>query len=90
MINEDEKLVDEIKKFRRDLYRPWRYILFTFLNGIAWGLGLALWTTLVLGIIIYILSIVISHLVNFPVIGQYIGDIGKLIDAYTKSGQHLR
>jgi len=90
LFNEDEKLVDQIQKVRRDLYRPWNYIFFTFINGIAWGLGLALGTTLVLGIAIYILSMIIANLVNFPVIGQYVGDIGKLLDAYTKSGHHPR
>jgi hypothetical protein len=81
---EEDKLLEAIENIRRDKHQPWRYILFTFLNGIAQGLGMALGMTLVLGILIYILTIVLSHLINFPVVGYYVGELMKIMDAYIK------
>ncbi|MFA6169938.1 MAG: DUF5665 domain-containing protein [Candidatus Margulisiibacteriota bacterium] len=81
---QDEKLFEAIENIRRDKHDPWRYILFTFMNGIAQGVGFALGTTIVLGLAIYMLTIVVAQLVNFPVIGHYFQEIGALIDAYTK------
>ena len=82
---EEEKLIAAIENVRRDKKDPWRYILFTFLNGIAQGLGVVLGMTIVLAIVIYILTNVIATMVNFPVIGHYFEAIGKLIDASAKS-----
>lgn len=82
----DDKLVEAVEKIRRDKHEPWRYILFTFLNGIAQGLGVTLGATLVLGIVIYILSMVLTKLINFPVVGYYFGEIMKIMDAYIKHG----
>ncbi len=81
---DEEKLVEAIIKVRRDEYKPWRYIWFTFLNGVAQGIGFALGTTLVLGIVIYIVTVILSQLVNFPVLGYYFGEIAKMIDLYSK------
>lgn len=81
---QDEKLFEAIETIRRDKHDPWRYILFTFLNGIAQGVGFALGTTIVLGIVFYVLTILIAQLVNTPVIGHYFQQIGTLLDAYTK------
>jgi len=82
---EEDKLLEAIESVRRDKKDPWRYIIFTFINGIAQGLGMALGMTLVLGIVIYTLSVVVARMIDFPVVGQYFGEIGKLIDAYVKS-----
>jgi len=87
---EEEKLIEAIENIRRDKHDPWRYLLFTFLNGVAQGVGIALGTTLVLGIIVYVLTIVLSKLVNFPVLGYYFGEIIKLIDVYIKQGVRVR
>ena len=87
---EEEKLIEELGKLRRDQYKPWRYIWFTFLNGIAQGIGIALGTTLVLGIVIYLVTIILSQLVNFPVLGSYFSDIIKMINAYTRHGPRVR
>ena len=46
---EDERFIEAIEKVRRDKHEPWRYIVFTFFNGIAQGLGVALGATIVLG-----------------------------------------
>ena len=87
---EEDKLIEAVEKIRRDQYQPWRYIWFTFLNGIAQGIGFALGTTLVLGLVIYIVTIILSQLVNFPVLGSYFGDIIKMINAYTRHGPRVR
>ena len=52
MGDEENKLIEAIEQIRRDKHQPWRYILFTFLNGMAQGLGVALGATIFLGIII--------------------------------------
>ncbi len=90
MGDEEQKLIEAVENIRRDKHEPWRYILFTLLNGIAQGVGFALGTTLVLGIIIYILTVILSKLVDFPVLGYYFGEIGKIIDAYIKQAPKVR
>ena len=87
---EEEKLLEAIEGIRRDKKDPARYMLFTFLNGIAQGLGVALGMTLVLGIVIYFLSLFIARMVDFPVVGQYFGQIGKLLDAYSKTAPQVK
>ncbi len=87
---EEEKLLAAIENVRRDKHEPWRYILFTFMNGIAQGLGMALGMTIVLGVLVYVLTIVLSKLVDFPVLGYYFGEIAKLIDIYIKQAPKVR
>jgi hypothetical protein len=87
---EQEKLIEAIESIRRDKKDPWRYMLFTFLNGMAQGLGVALGMTLVLGLVIYFLSLFIARMVDFPVVGQYFEQIGKLIDAYSKAAPTVK
>jgi Domain of unknown function (DUF5665) len=87
---DEEKLIDALGKIRRDKYDPWRYLLFTMLNGMAWGLGVTLGMTIVLALVIFILTKILAQMINFPVIGYYIGEITKLIDAYIKQGPRIR
>lgn len=87
---EEEKLIEAIEQVRRDKHEPWRYIWFTFLNGVAQGLGMALGMTIVLGLVIYILTIVIARLVDFPVLGQYFSQIAQIIETYAKHGAKFR
>lgn len=87
---EDEKLIEAIENVRRDKHAPWNYILFTFLNGIAQGLGMALGMTIVLGLVIYILTIVLSRMINFPIVGYYVGELMKIMDTYIKHGPNVR
>ncbi len=86
---EDEKLLEAIESIRRDKHHPVRYIFFTFLNGLAQGVGMGLGLTLFLGIVIYVLSSIIANMVNFPVVGHYFEGIGQLIDAYSKSAPKI-
>ena len=87
---EEEQLIEAIENIRRDKKDPWKYILFTFLNGLAQGLGVALGMTLFLGLAIYIISNVISRMIDFPVIGHYFGELGKLIETYSKATPPVR
>ena len=89
-MSEQEKLIEAIENIRRDKKDPWRYLLFTFLNGMAHGLGLALGMTLVLGLVVYFLTIFIARMVDFPVIGQYFEQLGKLIETYSKAAPAVR
>ena len=86
---EQERLIEAIETVRRDKHQPWRYILFTFLNGLAQGLGVALGATIVLGMVIYILTLVLTKLINFPVVGYYVGELMKIMDAYIKQGARV-
>lgn len=86
---EQEKLIEAVEKIRRDQHDPWRYILFTFLNGIAQGLGIALGTTIVLGLLVYLLTMLLAKMIDFPVVGYYVGEIMKVIDAYIKQGAKI-
>ena len=85
----ENRLLEALENVRRDKHDPWRYILFTFLNGIAQGLGMALGLTIVLGIVVYLLTMILSRMINFPVIGYYVGELLKVIDIYIKQGAKL-
>lgn len=89
-MDEENRLIEAIEKIRRDKHEPWRYVLFTFINGIAQGLGIALGTTIVLGLLIYVLTMVLTRLIDFPVVGYYVGELMKIIDAYLKQGAKIR
>lgn len=87
---EEERLIEAVEKVRRDKHEPWRYIFFTFMNGIAQGLGMALGMTVVLGLVIYVVTKLLSNFIDFPVVGQYFSEIIKLIDFYLKQGARIR
>jgi hypothetical protein len=86
MGDEENKLLEALEQIRRDKHQPWRYISFTFLNGIAQGVGVALGATLFLGIIIALLNIILSHLVGFPILGYYAGELTKLLNSAVRHG----
>lgn len=83
-MDEENRLIEAIEQVRRDKHQPWRYIGFTFLNGLAQGVGFALGTTLFLGIVIYFLTLILSHLVNTPVVGYYFSGLLNILDAYIR------
>jgi hypothetical protein len=87
---EDQQIIEAIENIRRDKHQPWRYIAFTFLNGIAQGLGVALGATLFLGIIIAILNLALSHLVGFPILGTYATELTKMLDTAVRHGPRHR
>jgi hypothetical protein len=85
---EQEQLIQAIENIRRDKKDPWRYILFTFLNAIAQGLGVALGMSLFLGIALFIIGKIIATMVGVPVIGQYFEAIKQMLDASLKVHPH--
>jgi hypothetical protein len=87
---EDQQLFEAIENIRRDKHQPWRYILFTFMNGIAQGLGVALGATIFLGIAIAILNLVLSHLVGFPLLGTYADELSKMLNSAVRHGPRHR
>jgi hypothetical protein len=83
---EAQQLFEAVEKIRRDKHEPWRYILFTFLNGIAQGLGVALGATIFLGIFIALLNLVLSHLVGVPILGYYSSELTNMLNAAVRHG----
>lgn len=90
MMKEEEKLMKALHKVRRDEYKPFRYMWFTFFNGIIQGLGFGLGITIVFGAVIYLLTIVLSKLVDFPILGYYFSEIAKIIEYYVKHSPKVR
>ena len=86
MGDEENKLLEALEQIRRDKHQPWRYIGFTFLNGIAQGVGMALGATIFLAIIIALLNLVLSHLIGFPVLGYYATELTKMLDSAVRHG----
>jgi hypothetical protein len=84
--DEENKLLEALEQIRRDKHQPWRYIGFTFLNGIAQGVGMALGATIFLAIIIALLNLVLSHLIGFPVLGYYATELTKMLDSAVRHG----
>ncbi|MCL6604541.1 MAG: DUF5665 domain-containing protein [Paenibacillus sp.] len=77
-----DKIADSLEKSEfKDILEnytdPKKRILTNLMAGISRGLGLTLGTFVILGILGYILSLFI----NVPVIGEYLGEIKKYIDA---------
>ncbi len=85
----EEKLLEAIENVRRDKHQPFRYIVFTMLNGIAYGLGMGLGVTVVLGLAIFILTHMIANMVNVPVVGYYFHQLGLIIDSYARTGRRI-
>ncbi|MBN3032964.1 MAG: hypothetical protein JW873_02605 [Candidatus Saganbacteria bacterium] len=90
MGDEENKLLEALERVRRDKHQPWRYIGFTLLNGIAQGVGMALGATIFLGLAIWLLNLILSHLVGFPVLGSYASELTKIIDSSVRHGPRHR
>lgn len=90
MGDEENRLLEAIEQIRRDKHQPWRYIGFTFLNGIAQGVGVALGATIFLGIIIALLNLVLSHLVGFPILGYYAAELTKMLNSAVRHAPRHR
>ncbi|MHA0857870.1 DUF5665 domain-containing protein [Paenibacillus sp. CMAA1364] len=68
----------EFKDVIENYNNPKRRIITNFTAGLARGLGLSIGTFVVLGL----LGFIMSKFVDLPLIGQYIGDLQKYIEAY--------
>lgn len=89
-MEEDKKLFEAVESLRRDKHQPFRYIFFTMLNGIAYGLGMGLGMTLVLGLAIFFLTQMVANMVNVPVVGHYFSELGKIIEFYSRQAGKIR
>ncbi|OGC09930.1 hypothetical protein A2246_02865 [candidate division WOR-1 bacterium RIFOXYA2_FULL_37_7] len=87
---EDDKLIEAIENVRRDKSHPWRYLVFTFLNGIAYGVGLGIGMTVILGLVLFFITKIIAGMVNFPLIGHYFNEVAKIIETYSSQGARIR
>ncbi|OGC14573.1 hypothetical protein A2290_01845 [candidate division WOR-1 bacterium RIFOXYB2_FULL_36_35] len=86
----DDRLIEAIESIRRDRKDPLRYIFFTFLNGIAYGFGIGIGMTVILGFILFVLTHVISGMVDIPLIGHYFNELGKIIESYSVQNAIIR
>lgn len=87
---EHEKLFQAIENIRRDKNEPWRYVFFTFLNGIAQGLGMALGMTIVAAALLFVVVKILSRVVDLPVIGMYVAELVKFVSQYLDKGLPVR
>lgn len=87
---EEERLIRALESVRRDKHKPWRYIIFTFVNGLAYGLGIGIGMTLMLGMTIFVLTRIVANMVNIPIIGEHFHQLGIIIDAYSKQAVRVR
>ena len=85
-----EMLSESLGRIRIDQHRPWRYLFFVFLAGIARGIGFALGMTVILAVLAYLLTQAIAAMVDFPLIGKYFAEIAELLQEYLKSGVKIR
>lgn len=69
--------------------KPWRFITFSFIGGVARGFGLAIGMTLIAAIVIIVISKILSHLITFPIVGQQIAELVKLVNQYLREGSKL-
>lgn len=68
----------EFKDILENYTNPKKRIVTNFVAGLSRGLGLSLGTFIVLGL----LGLLLSSFVDMPIIGKYIADLLKYIDAY--------
>ncbi|NQU16770.1 MAG: hypothetical protein HQ564_01785 [Candidatus Saganbacteria bacterium] len=86
----NERMTELLSRVRIDEYKPWRYMFFVFLAGIARGIGFALGMTIILAILVFVMSKILATLVNFPLVGSYFQELSDLIQVYLKSGVRIR
>lgn len=70
----------QVSEFIKYLRSPWRIMWHNFLAGVFRGLGLIVGLTVVFGVLIWILA----GLVDFPLIGQYFGDLKEMLEQFTE------
>ena len=75
----------EYREFLDFLKKPFRLIWVNFLIGLARGLGIAIGMTILAAIITYILILVLSKMVDLPIIGEWVAKVvGTVRDSLDK------
>lgn len=78
-LNKDQRYaVDSLENFVRYLSNPWRMMWTNFVAGIFRGLGAVIGASVVIGIMIWLLSL----FVNIPLVGKYADRFGQEIQNY--------
>ncbi len=70
----------QVNEFIKYLRSPWRIMWHNFLAGVFKGLGLIVGMTVVFGVLVWILA----GLVDFPVIGQYFGELKEMLEQFSE------
>ncbi len=70
----------QVNEFIKYLRSPWKIMWHNFLAGVFRGLGLIVGMTVVFAVLIWILA----GLVDFPVIGQYFGDLKDMLEKFSE------
>lgn len=92
VVAEDIKKVSKLLKsagfsdFVRYLKSPWKIIGINFLAGIFRGLGMIIGMTVVFALVIWMLS----KLVDYPLIGEYVKDVQKQLVDYTEQTNYKK
>ncbi|MFC1496574.1 DUF5665 domain-containing protein [Candidatus Margulisiibacteriota bacterium] len=86
----NERIIEALGQVRVDLYRPIRYLFFVFFAGIARGIGFALGMTVVLALLVFLVTKVLTAMVDFPLVGKYIKEILVLVQTYLKTGVRIK
>jgi len=75
----------EYREFLDFLKKPFRLIWVNFLIGLARGLGIAIGMTILAAILTYILILVLSKMVDLPIIGEWVAKVvGTVRDSLDK------
>ncbi len=95
-VKEEEKIDSSVEQIRKTvateyrefldfLKKPFRLVWVNFLIGLARGLGIAIGMTILAAILTYILVLVLSKMVDLPVIGEWIARVvGVVRDSLDK------
>lgn len=68
----------QLPEYIEYLHNPKRMLWVNFLVGIARGVGVGIGATVIAGLVLYILS----KMVSLPIIGQLIAEIIKIVKVY--------
>lgn len=75
---EQQYAADTLENFMRYLANPWRMMWVNFIAGIFRGLGAVIGASVVIGLMVWLLSL----FVNLPYIGKYADQVGQEIQHY--------
>ncbi len=83
------KLSIAMEKARIDEYttmltHPWKFFFLNLGAGIFRGVGMAVGFTLIAAVLFYIVAKILMTMVDWPIIGMYIGEMVNFVGQYTK------
>jgi len=83
------KLAISMEKARIDEYttmltHPWKFFFLNLGAGIFRGVGMAVGFTLIAALLFYVVAKILMTMVDWPIIGMYIGEIVNFVGQYTK------